>query len=80
MLLSTSVAKLLARRSAVSSAIGGIRGMASTELFDDYGKHVFSGAVADEYLKKHGASSDVLKDPSWTETHADVVASAVLDW
>jgi len=57
-----------------------VRGFASTELYDDYGKHAFTGKVADEYLKKHGASGDILKDASWTETHADVVANAVLDW
>lgn len=54
--------------------------MASTEAYDDYGKHVFTGSVADAYLQKHGASGDLLKDPSWTKTHSDVVAAAVLDW
>jgi len=76
MLVSQSVARLLARRVAAPS----VRGFASTELYDDYGKHAFTGKVADEYLKKHGASGDILKDASWTETHADVVANAVLDW
>lgn len=71
----------LTRRAIFSnSAIGGARGMASTEAYDEYGKHVFTGSVADAYLQKHGASGDVLKNPSWTKTHADVVAAAVLDW
>lgn len=54
--------------------------MASLDAYEEYGKHVFTGKVADAYLKKHGASGDVLKDPSWTKTHSDVVAAAVLDW
>ena len=53
---------------------------ASTEPYADYGKSVFSGRVADEYLKKHGSSVDILNDPSWVTTHSDTVASAVLDW
>jgi len=50
------------------------------EPYEDFGKHVFKGVVADEYLKKHGASGDILDDPSWTKTHSDTVAAAVLDW
>ena len=53
---------------------------ASTEPYADYGKSVFSGRVADEYLKKHGSSVDILNDPSWVSTHSDTVANAVLDW
>ena len=53
---------------------------ASTEPYADYGKAVFTGRVADEYLKKHGSSVDILNDPSWVATHSDTVASAVLDW
>jgi len=48
--------------------------------FQDYGKNVFTGKVADGYLQKHGVSSDVLKDPKWVEEQADVVAAAVLEW
>ena len=81
MLTSRFAVKALARRALLSNtAIGGVRGMASTEAYDDYGKHVFTGSVADAYLKKHGASGDVLKDPSWTKDHSDLVAAAVLDW
>jgi len=54
--------------------------MASLDAYEEYGKHVFTGTVADTYLKKYGASADLLKDPSWTSTHSDVVANAVLDW
>jgi len=81
MLANRFAAKALARRAFLSnSAIGGVRGMASTEAYDDYGKHIFTGKVAESYLQKHGASGDILKDPSWTKNHADVVAAAVLDW
>ena len=81
MIASRFAAKSLARRALFSNtAIGGVRGMASTEAYDDYGKHVFTGSVADAYLKKHGSSASILKDPSWTKNHADVVAAAVLDW
>jgi glutamine synthetase len=31
-------------------------------------------------VKKHGSSADILDDPSWTKTHSDTVAKAVLDW
>lgn len=48
--------------------------------FSDYGKHVFTGKIADGYLQKHGASSDILKDPTWVKDQADVVAAAVLEW
>jgi glutamine synthetase len=57
-----------------------VRGMASLEQFSDYGKAVFAGKIANEYLSKHGASGDILKDPTWVTTHADVVADAVFDW
>jgi len=64
---------------AAVSAVGSTR-FASLEAYSDYGKHVFKGTVADEYLKKHGASAALLDDPSWTKTNADIVAAAVLDW
>jgi hypothetical protein len=72
---------MLASSSAgASSTIGATRTMASIEPYADYGKAVFTGRVADEYLKKHGSSADILDDPSWTKTHSDTVAAAVLDW
>jgi len=60
--------------------MGAIRTFAGIEQYEDFGKHVFTGKVADTYLLKHGASGDVLKDPKWVTDHADVVAAAVLDW
>mmetsp|Transcript_48044 Transcript_48044/g.57936 ORF Transcript_48044/g.57936 Transcript_48044/m.57936 type:complete len:89 (-) Transcript_48044:1926-2192(-) len=45
-----------------------------------YGKHVFTGQVADDYLKQHGSSGAILKEHSWVKNHADVVASAMLEW
>ena len=81
MLTSPFAVRTLARRALFSnSALGGSRGMASLDAYEDYGKHVFTGKVADTYLKKYGASGDLLKDPTWTSTHSDVVANAVLDW
>ena len=75
----TTLFQTLSRRMA-SKAAGNVRTMASLEPYADYGKHVFSGAVADEYLKNHGASAELLKDPSWVKHSADTVAAAVLDW
>lgn len=63
-----------------NSRLTAVRGLASIDAYEDYGKHVFTGSVADSYLKKHGQSGDILKDPSWTKNHSDVVAAAVLDW
>lgn len=79
MLATSAAARLLARRS-FAPALSGARGLASLGVYDDYGKNLFSGKVADEYLKKHGASGDLLDDPAWVKTHADVVANAVFDW
>mmetsp|Transcript_19596 Transcript_19596/g.27571 ORF Transcript_19596/g.27571 Transcript_19596/m.27571 type:complete len:717 (-) Transcript_19596:210-2360(-) len=79
MIASSNAARILARQALSKSGVGS-RSLASLAAYEEYGKHVFTGTVADEYLQKHGASSDLLKDPSWTKTHADVVAAAVLDW
>jgi hypothetical protein len=47
----------------------------------EYGRSVFKGAVADEYLSKYGCSYQVLsEDPTWVTHSADAVASAVYDW
>lgn len=40
---------------------------------EDYGTHVFKGAVADQYLAKQGLPAGILEDPSWTQTSADKV-------
>eukprot|EP00804_Cyclotella_cryptica_P021040 CCRYP_021158-RA/>CCRYP_021158-RA protein AED:0.15 eAED:0.15 QI:166/1/1/1/1/1/4/845/724 len=85
MLATSAAARSLLLRSRVASSaaastlLGSTRS-ASIEPYNDYGKSVFIGRIADEYLKKHGSSGDILKDPMWTKTHADTVAKAVLDW
>lgn len=79
MLTNTALFTTLSRRMA-SKAAGNVRTMASLEPYEEYGKHVFTGAVAEEYLSKHGASADLLKDPSWVQHSSDTVAAAVLDW
>ena len=63
-----------------SATLGGVRTMASLDAYADFGKSLFTGNVADQYLKKHGASGDILKDPSWVKDHPDTVANAVFDW
>mmetsp|Transcript_4807 Transcript_4807/g.14021 ORF Transcript_4807/g.14021 Transcript_4807/m.14021 type:complete len:711 (-) Transcript_4807:93-2225(-) len=77
MLASTAAVKALARSEATRTAT---RAMASLAAYEDFGKNVFTGKVADEYLKKHGASGEILKDPAWTVNSADTVANAVFDW
>ena len=75
-----AVRKLAQREMSRTAALGGIRAMASLEAYSDFGKSLFTGKVADEYLKKHGASGEILKDPSWVKNHPDTVANAVFDW
>jgi hypothetical protein len=69
-----------APRPAVLRTTTSTRAFASLEQYDDYGKNVFSGKVAEEYLSKQGASGDILKDPTWVAKHSDVVAQAVFEW
>uniref|UniRef100_A0A7S2YKW1 GS catalytic domain-containing protein n=1 Tax=Entomoneis paludosa TaxID=265537 RepID=A0A7S2YKW1_9STRA len=69
-----------ARHLAKKNAAVGVRSMASLSQFSDFGKTVFTGKVADEYLAKHGGSKEILEDPTWVTTHADTVANAVFDW
>ena len=82
MLATTAAARSLLRASRFTTPATtvAVRSFASIEPYSDYGKSVFTGRVADEYLKKHGSSGDILKDPSWTASHSDTVAKAVLDW
>ena len=80
MLATTAAARSLLRHTSRTAATQSVRTFASIEPYSDYGKSVFTGRVADEYLKKHGSSGDILKDPSWTVSHSDTVAKAVLDW
>eukprot|EP00985_Skeletonema_marinoi_P009301 scaffold4323_cov133-Skeletonema_marinoi.AAC.3 len=82
MLATTAAARSLLRASRFTTpatTVAVVRSFASIEPYSDYGKSVFTGRVADEYLKKHGSSGDILKDPSWTASHSDTVAKAVLD-
>jgi glutamine synthetase len=81
----SAAAKHLARRHVAAAAAAAppafaIRTMASLEQFEEYGKAVFTGKVADEYLAKHGAKGEILKDPTWVKNHADTVAKAVFEW
>lgn len=78
MLASAAAVRALARREVTRAATA--RTMASLAAYEDFGKSVFSGKVADEYLKKHGASGALLKDPAWVQKDADTVANAVFDW
>lgn len=92
MLATTAAVRSLLARTARTSTISSgsifagtttttaVRSFASLDAYAEYGKSVFTGRIADEYLKKHGSSADILDDPSWTKTHSDTVAKAVLDW
>ena len=80
LVVTTPASKLLSIRT--FSSIGGTDGgdYSALEQYDHYGKDVFAGRVADEYLSRYGLNSQVLKDPTWVKNHADNVASAVFDW
>merc|ERR1719343_476372 len=82
MLASSAAARSLLARATRRAAgpAGAVRTLATIDPYADYGKSLFAGRVADEYLKKHGSSADILDDASWTQTHSDTVAKAVLDW
>jgi glutamine synthetase len=80
-MIATSTAfKALARREATLKAASSIRAMSNLAAYEDFGSNVFTGKVAAEYLQKHGASADTLKDASWVNDNADAVANAVFDW
>ena len=69
-----------AARNASALARGPAR-MMSTHTFDaEFGSKVFTGAVADKYLKAQGESAAILEDHTWTQTKADKVAAAILAW
>ncbi|KAL7565243.1 hypothetical protein ACA910_014541 [Epithemia clementina (nom. ined.)] len=73
----SSATRQFVRRSVVST---GTRAFASLAGFEDFGKNVFAGTIAEEYLSRYGESKTLLEDPSWVKTHADTVANAVFDW
>lgn len=81
-MFSAAARHIVSRRApSVVAGAGALRPFSSSlEQFEEYGKSVFTGKVADEYLKKHGGSGDILKDPTWVKNHADTVALAVFDW
>ena len=56
--------------------------VAAAKTLDGMGANVFTGAVAEKYLSRQGASASMLADPSWTadEDKAEVVARAMLEW
>lgn len=80
MIASAAAVRRIAQREMGRNSLGGVRTLASLDQYSEFGKTVFTGKVADEYLKKHGASGDILKDPSWVKNHSDTVANAVFDW
>ena len=55
---------------------------AAKDILPHYGKHVFTGSLADHYLKKNGGSGAILEDSTWVadRAKADIVAAAVLEW
>ena len=55
---------------------------AAKDILPHYGKHVFTGSLADHYLKKNGGSGAILEDSTWVSDRAkaDIVAAAVLEW
>ena len=73
---------LIRREGSTAARLNTARALSSgvDDLFSDYGKHVFTGAVADEYLAKQGASAELLNDPSWVTHSSDKVADAVFEW
>lgn len=53
MFVTSAAVKALSRREATRTSV---RAMANLAAYEDFGKNLFSGKVADEYLQKHGAS------------------------
>jgi len=80
--LHLSISSTMVRAAAFSKPVGVSREKVPTftESADEFGENVFAGAVAGKYLSKHGLPMNLLEDHSWTRTHADEVAAAVLDW
>ena len=62
-----------AMRGAAAPALARARTFMSS--MDDYGKNMFKGAVADEYLSKQGLPAGLLEDPSWTTTSSKARSS-----
>lgn len=73
-----AASRYLARR----SELGASRRWAHSikDQFEEYGKMVFTGKIAEDYLSKHGSSGELLSDPTWVNHSSDTVAEAVFDW
>jgi len=58
------------------------RAFGSHDLLKGYGNHLFKGAVADKYLKKHGLPAGTIDAATWIHdvATADKVATAVTEW
>jgi glutamine synthetase len=68
------------RNVAVRSGLKSSKRNLSVSL-DEYGQHLFKGAVASPYLEKAGLPKNTLDTPAWTTNgSADKVAAAVLAW
>jgi len=54
----------------------------AAEVFKGYGKHIFTGELADYYLKKNGSSFAEYQDSTWVKdrSKADKIAAGVLEW
>ncbi|CAJ1963703.1 unnamed protein product [Cylindrotheca closterium] len=54
----------------------------ASEVFKSYGKHIFTGKLAEYFLKKNGGSLAMFEDSTWVKdrTKADIIAAAILDW
>lgn len=73
-----AASRYLVRRSEVASSVRRFSSM--KDQFEEYGKMVFTGKIAEDYLSKHGSSAELLNDPTWVNHSSDTVAEAVFDW
>jgi len=85
----TNVLKTVARRGSSiptaglhQTAVRAFSLQGSSEGLEEFGRHKFMGAVADEFLGDVGMTWADLEDGSWTadKDKADKVAAAVLTW
>ena len=78
--LRSSAARVPTLASARAAAVPAMQKRGFIQSSDDYGKHLFTGDIADKYLTKQGLPAGILSDHSWTQTSSDKVAAAVMDW
>jgi len=85
-MLAKAVSRTLGSSALRRAAAPAMSVMASRRSFmssvEDYGSHLFKGAIADKYLAKQGLPAGLLEDPSWTTSAAtaDSVAKAIMEW